>query len=69
MDRLEEFLKELAQLTQKYGLAIKGCGCCGSPWIDDFKGEIDAEDLGYCKETQKYDVFVLRRTNKGVEER
>jgi hypothetical protein len=30
---MEEFLKELSELSVKHGLFIHGCGCCGSPYI------------------------------------
>ena len=30
---VQEFLLELSALTKKYGIAIHGCGCCGSPMI------------------------------------
>lgn len=36
-DRINEFLKELAILTEKYDVEIGGCGCCGSPWLEDLK--------------------------------
>jgi hypothetical protein len=32
--RKMQFLDELAELTRKHGIAIGGCGCCGSPWLD-----------------------------------
>lgn len=30
---VEGFLKELTELTHKYGIQIGGCGCCGSPYL------------------------------------
>ena len=35
--RIEVFLHELTGLCEKYDIYIKGCGCCGSPWLEDFK--------------------------------
>lgn len=61
MNRLEEFLKELSELTKKYGLEICGCGCCGSPWIADLKSEFRNEDgLYYDKKDQEYTVESMR---------
>lgn len=42
-EREAEFLKELTALTHKYKIYISGCGCCGSPRLDDIKdGEMFA---------------------------
>lgn len=30
---MEEFLKELTELSKKYHLAVEGCGCCNSPYL------------------------------------
>ena len=35
MDRLQNFLDELTELTEKYQIKIGGCGCCGSPYLTD----------------------------------
>ncbi len=32
-ERKLAFLLELRELTIKHGIAIGGCGCCGSPWL------------------------------------
>ena len=32
-EKVKEFLSELSALAKKYGIAIHGCGCCGSPII------------------------------------
>jgi hypothetical protein len=32
-ERQDKFLAELTKLTMKYGVAIGGCGCCGSPFL------------------------------------
>jgi len=31
--KVKEFLSDLSTLAKKYGIAIHGCGCCGSPMI------------------------------------
>jgi hypothetical protein len=38
---VDDFLKELADLTNKYNIQITGCGCCGSPLL------VEAENSGY----------------------
>ena len=37
--RLAFFLAGLADLREKYGMEIDGCGDCGSPWIRDVQIE------------------------------
>lgn len=36
-DNLDNFLKDLTELTKKYHLSICGCGCCDSPALDEIK--------------------------------
>lgn len=40
-ERRDAFLSELRELTEKHGVVISGCGCCGSPRLTDLleKGE------------------------------
>lgn len=53
--KLKEFLDELSKLTQKYEMAIAGCGCCGSPYIYDITTKKDLfERLCYDEEKQQY---------------
>ncbi|NNF96999.1 MAG: hypothetical protein HKM94_08750 [Halobacteria archaeon] len=30
-----DFLRRLEQLTKETGIAIGGCGCCGSPYLEN----------------------------------
>lgn len=46
----DEFLKELTQLTKKYKIEIKGCGCCGSPYLKNI--ETIKENSKYIYEDQ-----------------
>ena len=39
MNKYEAFLTEL---SEKHGVIISGCGCCGSPMLDDFDDLDDA---------------------------
>jgi hypothetical protein len=43
-DREKEFLIGLRELTNKTGVAIGGCGCCGSPFMYETKPN---EQAGY----------------------
>lgn len=38
-EREQEFLKELTNLSHKYKIFVDGCGCCGSPSLEDFEGK------------------------------
>ena len=42
---VENFLKELTELTEKYKIVIGGCGCCGSPYLSDLNGELTLNGL------------------------
>lgn len=42
------FLVELRELTMKYGIAVAGCDCCDSPWLDEQADITDAR-AGYAK--------------------
>lgn len=40
-ERLHYFLEELTGLSERYGIVIGGCGCCGSPYLTDCSTEED----------------------------
>lgn len=55
--RIKHFLKELEYLTEKYGIEIGGCGCCGSPYFRDLKNKkYIGIDLEYDEEKRIYEV-------------
>ena len=58
-DKVEHFLKELSELSNKYKIEIYGCGCCGSPNLN-LEGFVD----GGCY-TVNSDNSWLEYGNKG----
>lgn len=69
MRNLKEFLDGLSELTQKYGLEIGGCGCCGSPWVEEIEGNERLDELTYDREAKKYRVCDFEEgveTGKGI---
>jgi hypothetical protein len=55
MDNKLLFLKELSQLTNKYGIYINGCGCCGSPYLTDKEPEFEGDgELKWDIEKKEY---------------
>mgnify|MGYP001442366278 CR=1 FL=1 len=57
-----EFLFELRELTRKYGISIGGCGCCGSPWLDD-NADVSDERAGYSEESGELRWIAPSSTN------
>ena len=60
-DKKELFLKELGELSKKYGLYIGGCGCCGSPFVirvHEGVKEVVAENLEWDFEKERYINFL-----------
>lgn len=53
--RIEVFLHELTGLCAKYDIYIKGCGCCGSPWLEDFKTGKQYDNLTITESGYKVD--------------
>ena len=49
-ERLRAFLQELTALSDKYEIYIEGCGCCGSPWLNDIKAGKNYDNLTYGKD-------------------
>lgn len=45
--RIRMFLQELSALSKKYDIYIDGCGCCGSPWIEDKRTGKEYDFLTY----------------------
>lgn len=42
-----EFLEGLRELTLKTGIAIAGCGCCGSPYLVEINKDSLTDDVRY----------------------
>lgn len=49
------FLQELTKLTKEYNIVIKGCGCCGSPWLEDLENGETYDNL-YFNQSKQYEI-------------
>lgn len=56
--KLNDFLEELSQLTEKYSMFIGGCGCCGSPYVES-NGKYIGEFLKWDTDTNKYTIKII----------
>lgn len=70
-----KFLKEYQELCQKHKMGLQGCGCCGSPYLDNNSEDIQEEvnDINYDYEDNciKIDYLTLNEfleKNKEMEE-
>lgn len=54
--RIRMFLQELTTLSDKYEIYIEGCGCCGSPWLNDLKSGKSYDNLAYRQDSYEVDV-------------
>jgi hypothetical protein len=55
--KLNRFLKELGELTERHGMKIGGCeSCCGAPWVAQTgkRTSLLVEYLRYCTTCEKY---------------
>ena len=54
-EKLDSFLEELSELSNKYGFEIGGCGCCGSPWVVSMDSGEFFENLTFEDNAYKFD--------------
>ena len=51
------FLKEYELLCQKYKMGLRGCGCCGSPWLcSNFNQNGNIDNINYDSVTNIIDT-------------
>lgn len=53
-DTTDEFLVELSKLSKKYGIYVGGCGCCGSPFLENERGTPVAINVMFDRELGMY---------------
>lgn len=61
MTNVDKFVSELAKLTRKYKVAIGGCGCCGSPYLEPLKKVEPGATYGYFGEYDNLHWTVPKR--------
>ena len=56
-NNLEKYLKELDNISKKYQCYIRGCGCCGSPFINNLH-TITVDDINFENNKLEYKVEI-----------
>ncbi len=54
---MRTFLQELTELTKQHNLAIGGCGCCDSPWVEEIntpERDFIFDNLRWDKDKEEY---------------
>ena len=52
-EKERQFILELNCLTRKHKIKIGGCGCCGSPHLEEFEKEPGPNDGYACDGSEK----------------
>lgn len=52
-EKEREFLIGLEELTRRTGIAVVGCGCCGSPGLDHLQDDEFPPEAGYGHESMR----------------
>jgi predicted dinucleotide-utilizing enzyme len=63
---IDDFTKELLDLTIKYKIQIAGCGCCGSPYLVLMKNDVEF-DMIYITDDPFQDIADNLRLVKSSE--
>lgn len=57
---VEGFLEKLGELSLSYGIAIGGCGCCGSPYLINIDGETEINGLQHDELEWNEDHYIIK---------
>lgn len=64
-DNVIDFLKEYEKLCQKYNMGLKGCGCCGSPYLYIIHNNEDFDCIDDINFDEKKHIITIN--NKTIE--
>ena len=59
LEKMTEFLQDYEVLCRKHGLYLHGCGCCGSPFLNEMNAEYELFFNDYTKHVcyEEYDFY------------
>ncbi len=58
------FLEDLEKITRKHKIAIGGCGCCGSPFLEGISGKMrKINTYNYTIDEKNYDPPLIEKVN------
>ena len=63
-ERIKKFVQGLFELAKETGIAVGGCGCCGSPYLIDLDEDFSELEPGSYWNDEKRAVETLDREQR-----
>lgn len=57
-NKVDNYLKEYEKLCKKYNIGLRGCGCCGYPYLSKLY-TINIDNINYEKGRLQYDLTII----------
>lgn len=61
-EKVMKFLEGLSELSNKTGITVHGCGCCGSPFLDELEKGQEVKEYTIANNGDEYEYLKAQIT-------